>query len=130
MRLVLGSRCYDLDTRALVVGVVDAPGADLVEGAAGGFATAADESELDAALATGACLVRLPARTPSMMRRCAEAGIAVVDEQLFLDVAGEPCPLAAIAAGVVGGARIIRTADVRAARRVADVIAAILEAGK
>jgi hypothetical protein len=130
MRLVLRSRSYDLDTRALVVGVGEAPGADLVEGAPGGFASAADESELDAALATGACLIRLPAPTPSMLRRCAESGVAVVDERLFLDVAGEPCPLPAIAAGVVAGARVIRTTDVRAARRVADVIAAILEADR
>ncbi|HTJ75374.1 MAG TPA: hypothetical protein VL337_08410 [Acidimicrobiales bacterium] len=130
MRLVLGSRSYDLDTRALVIGVDDAPGADLVEGAPGGFATAADDAGFDAALSTGACLIHLTAPTAAQLRRCAEAGIAVVDEQLFLDVAGEPCPLPALAAGVVGGARIIRTADVRAARRVVDVIAAILEAGK
>jgi hypothetical protein len=130
MRLLLGSRSYDLDTRALVIGLEDAPGADLVEGAPEGFATATDESELDAALAAGACLVRLTAPTAAQLRRCEEAGVAVVDERLFLDVAGEPCPLPAVAAGVVSGARIVRTTDVRAARRVADVIAAILEAGK
>src|SRR5436305_8920564 len=129
MRLVLGSRSYDLDTRALVIGVGDGPGADLVEGAVGGFATVTDEPELEAALSTGACLVRLTAPTAAQLRRCAEAGVAVVDERLFLDVAGEPSPLPAVAAGVVSGARIVRTTDVRAARRVADVIAAILEAG-
>lgn len=140
MRLALGSQTYDLDRRALVVGLEDAPGADLVDGAPGGFATAADEAALERALADGACLIRLPVPTPELLERCAAAGASVVipagaaddrmvPETLFLDVADDPCPLAAIVAGVVRGARIVRTRHVQVARRVCDVLAAVWTAG-
>ena len=36
--------------------------------------------------------------------------------------------MAATAAGVIQGARIVRTTDVRGARRVCDVLAAVMEA--
>ena len=146
MRLALGSRSYDLDRRALVVALQDTPGADLVDGAPGGFATASDGAALDRALAAGACLIRLPAPTPALLRRSADAGVSVVvpagtpaapdlppervvPDHLFLDVADDPCPLAAVAAGVVGGARIVRTGHVQVARRICDVLAAVWTAG-
>jgi dihydropteroate synthase len=49
-------------------------------------------------------------------------------DPLLLDVTSEACPAAATAAGVIRGARIVRTGDVRAARRVCDVLAAVMEA--
>ena len=42
--------------------------------------------------------------------------------------AGANATPAAVAAAVVGGCRMVRTADVRTARRVCDVLAAVLEA--
>lgn len=108
---------------------------------------AVDGAELDRALAAGADLLRLPAPTPSMLERCASAGAAVVipddpqgvadaiaaglpvdrivPEALLLDVTHAPCALAATVAGVIRGARIVRTDDVVGARRVCDVLAAI-----
>ena len=47
---------------------------------------------------------------------------------LFVDVTDAECPTAAVAVAVIRGARLVRTADVRGARRVCDVLAAILEA--
>lgn len=47
---------------------------------------------------------------------------------LFVDVTGEDCPTAAVAVAVIRGARLIRTTDVRGARRVCDVLAAVMEA--
>jgi hypothetical protein len=47
---------------------------------------------------------------------------------LFVDVTGAECPTAATAVAVIRGARLIRTADPRGARRVCDVLAAVLEA--
>ena len=41
---------------------------------------------------------------------------------------GRECPMAATAVGVIRGARIVRTDDVRGARRVCDVLAAVMEA--
>ena len=161
MRLTLGSRSYDLTSRALVLGALGAPGdpiaegADMVEPGHPGrwgrvpvCATAGDAPGLERALAAHATLVRLPAPTEASLHRCAEAGVAVlvpsaavtdagaagipadriVDDTLWLDVTGEPCPVAATAVGVIRGARIVRTAQVRAARRICDVLAAVLEA--
>jgi hypothetical protein len=161
MHLALGSRHYDLATRALVLGALGPPdamvrqGADLVEACAG-FGTASvpicavalDEAEIDAAVAAGADIIRLPDPTPASLRRCAAAGVAVivpapavdgayaaglppervVAEPLLLDVTAHDSPVAATAVGVIRGARIVRTADVRGARRICDVLAAILEA--
>lgn len=114
-------------------------------------ATASDEAGVARALAAGACLVHLPQPTPAGLRMCATAGVAVlvppsaaddaavagvlreriVPDSLLLDVTGATCPVAATAVGVIQGARIVRTApaDVRGARRVADVLAAVMEAG-
>ncbi|MDQ3990477.1 MAG: hypothetical protein M3291_15050, partial [Actinomycetota bacterium] len=47
---------------------------------------------------------------------------------LFVDVTQAECPTAAVAVAVIRGARLVRTADVRGARRVCDVLAAVLEA--
>ena len=161
MRLTLGSHRYDLTTRALVMGVLDAPGvlvdqgADLVELAVPDrpvavpvCVPAADEAAVELALAAGASLVHLPWASAEMLVRCAEGGAAVivptaaaddaaaagltpdriVPESRMLDVTGEECPAAATAVGVIRGARIVRTADVRGARRVCDVLAAVMEA--
>ncbi|HEX3623547.1 MAG TPA: hypothetical protein VHT97_14630 [Acidimicrobiales bacterium] len=157
MRLTLGSRSYDLTTRALVLGTgADAAGdgADLVELAGPDAsvpvcAAVTDEASLARAIAAGVALVRLPRPAAAdLYRRCAAAGLAVVvpdadtrtaldaglppDRILagarFLDVTRRPCPLAATVAGVLGGARLVRTDEVGAARRVRDVLAAIQEA--
>jgi|GEM_PF-5667627 hypothetical protein len=138
MRLTAGSRIYDLTARALVVdGRCDPV-----------FASAAEGAALERALAGGAVLVHLPHPTGDMLRRCAEEGVAVVvppeavagaleaglavdrvaADSLLLDVTGAACPMAATAVGVIRGARIVRTDDVRGARRVCDVLAAVLEA--
>ncbi|MDQ4068778.1 MAG: hypothetical protein M3203_04790, partial [Actinomycetota bacterium] len=137
MRMTIGARTYDLATRALVVSD------DLFT-----FAAAGDEAALERALAGGADLVRLAEPTPAMLARCASAGVSVmvppsalataqaaglpsdriVPDTLLLDVTGSECPIAATAVGVVRGARIVRTDDVRGARRICDVLAAVLEA--
>ena len=124
MRLTLGSRTYDLATRALVVGV-----AELSE-------------------EPGPGLVRLPAPTREQLAQCQEAGAAVivppecvdaaraagladdriVPDSLLLDVTGVDCAMAATAVGVIRGARIVVTGDVRGARRICDVLAAVMEA--
>ena len=155
MHLTLGSRRYDLSTRALVLGVAGAgeEGADLVEGAgAGGLpvcVAVADDAGVGRALSAGASLLRMAQPTTAGLRRCASAGAAVVVpagaghrataaglppdrivlDRFLLDVTGSSCPTAATAAGVIRGARIVRTADVRGARRICDVLAAVMEAG-
>lgn len=142
--------------RVTAVGDAVREGADLVEATEIDGETdvpicvaAGDDRAVAAAVAAGAQLVRLSAPTSSAYRTCAAAGVAVmvpdrdiadaaaagvdpdriVPEGLLVDVVGAPCPLAAMVVGVIRGARIVRTADPRAARRVADVLAAVLEAG-
>lgn len=159
MRLALGSRTFDLTTRALVMGIAVSPdhaGSDLVElvdvdeqPAVPVCMVAADDGAVQRALDLGASLVRLTAPSSEAYRLCAAAGVAVmvpeaevgdavaagmdcervVSDGLLLDVARLPCPLAATVVGVLRGARIVRTSDPRAARRVCDVLAAIAEAG-
>jgi hypothetical protein len=154
MHLALGSRRYDLSTRALVLGVAGAgvEGADLVEGAGSGLpvcVAVSDDAGVGRALSAGAALLRMAEPTTAGLQRCAAAGAAVVlpagacdraaaagvppdrivPDRLLLDVTGAACPTAATAAGVIRGARIVRTADVRGARRICDVLAAVLEAG-
>ncbi len=110
--------------------------------------TASDDDLVRRALSAGAALLHLPEPTPSSLAMCAEAGVAVlvpagasadataaglppervVLDTLLLDVTAEDFPVAATAVGVIRGARIVRTADVRGARRVCDVLAAVLEA--
>jgi hypothetical protein len=143
MRLVLGSRQYDLTTRALVLGLSGAPEDGPM------FAVACDEAAVERALADGADLVRLTHPSAGSLKRCAAAGAAVVvpadacsdataaglaaerivPDTLLVEVGAGAGALAATVAGVIGGARIVRTADVRAARRVCDVLAAVWEAG-
>lgn len=91
MLLTIGSRTYDLTTRALVIAAAGVPaeGADLVD----------DDLPLPEAAAP-----------------------------LFVDVTDADCPTAAVAVAVIRGARLVRTADVRGARRVCDVLAAVMEA--
>lgn len=130
MRLTLGPRTYDLTTRSVVVGRGE--GADIVE-----------LSEVP-----GPGLVHLPSPTPDVLEKCAMAGAAVIvprecvdaaraaglspdrviPDTLFLDVTGSDCPVAVTAVGVIRGARIVRTADVRGARRICDVLAAVMKA--
>lgn len=165
MWLALGSRRYDLTSRALVMATMRrataaseavAEGADVVEvHEIDGEAevpicvAARDDAGAAIAVAAGAELVRLAASTPTAYRTCADAGVAVVvpdgataearaagldaerivPEGLIVDVVDAPCPLAAMVVGVIRGGRIVRTTNPRQARRVVDLIAAILEAG-
>ena len=157
MPLRLGGRTYDLTTRALVVAASGTPPdvaqrwADLVEvdsAAVPVFAMVTDDDALERALTGGAVLLRLTDPAPRALERCAAAGAAVmvaperedaaraaglpadriVPEALLLDVTDLEHPLAATAVGVVRGARVVRTADVRGARRICDVLAAVMEA--
>ncbi len=158
MRLTLGSRSYDLTTRSVVIGVggaaaeMVAQGADVIEvdegPAPAPVYTTADEGGLGRALSAGAGLVRLTDPTAGELALCAAAGAAVlvpagaagdaeaagfppdriVRDTLFVDVTAADFPAAATAAGVIRGARIVRTTDVRGSRRVCDVLAAVMEA--
>lgn len=107
-----------------------------------------DDAAVARALRTGASVVRLLAPTAAALKRCATAGVAVivpaewtheasaagvahdliVPDGVLLDVTGHDCPVAATVVGVLLGRRIVRTFDVRGARRVCDVLAAVLEA--
>ena len=109
---------------------------------------ASGEAEVALALAASVALVRLLLPTSVELARCAAAGAAVVVragaeddalavglpperiviDSLVVDVAGLDDPLAATIAGVLAGGRIVRSDDVRGARRVCDVLAAIMEA--
>ena len=111
-------------------------------------ATASDDDRVRRALSAGAALLHLPEQTPSSLAMCAEAGVAVlvpagasagataaglaaeriIPDTLLLDVTAEDFPVVATAVGVIRGGRIVRTADVRGARRVCDVLAAVFEA--
>ncbi len=115
------------------------------------YVTATDEAAVERALAAGAGLIHLPQPTPAGLAMCATAGVAVlvpagltaeaaaagiiaqriVPDSLLLDVTAATCPVAATAVGVIRGARLVRAtaADVRGARRVADVLAAVMGAG-
>jgi len=132
-----------------------ANGADVLETEGTGLAmpvpvcvAASDDASVGRALSAGADLVRLFHPTAGSLSLCAAAGVAVlvprtaageaaaagfppervVVESLLLDVTSDECPVAATAVGVIRGARIVRTADVRGARRICDVLAAVLEA--
>lgn len=120
--------------------------------------TAYDRAGVEVAIAAGARMVRLgDGASASAYRVCAEAGVAVVvatgqgpaaeaagaaadtivvegDDPsgayaVLADVTREACPSAATAAAVVRGARVVRAFDVPGARRVCDVLAAVMEAG-
>ena len=154
MRVTIGPDSYDLTTRALVIGVGGmSEGADLMElddnTAAPApvplYATASDDTALGHALAAGAGLVRLTHASVGSLALCAAAGVSVVvpagvggvigiaadrliDDSLLVDVTTADWPAAATAAGVIRGARLVRTAEARGARRVCDVLAAVMEA--
>ena len=156
MRLTLGSRTYDLRTRALVMAVAGSPreGADIVHLVEPGPAelpvclTTCDDDGVRRALSVGVDLLHLPEPTVSSLALCAEAGAVVlvpsaasaaaaaaglpperiVVDALLLDVTAAELPVVATAVGVIQGARIIRTADGLGARRVCDVLAAVMEA--
>ena len=146
MRLTIGPTTYDLTTRALVIGVGAVDGADLVEMGAGPapvpvYATACDDASVGRALSAGAGLVRLVQPTAAALALCAAAGAAVVvpadagfpadrmvPESLLVDVTAADHPTAATAVAVIRGARLVRTADAKGARRVCDVLAAVMEA--
>ncbi len=109
---------------------------------------AADDASVDRALSGAADLIHLLRPTGRSLELCAAAGVAVmvpgsaaeaasaaglptertVVDSLLLDVTGDDCPVAATAVGIIRGARVVRTADVRGARRICDVLAAVLEA--
>lgn len=113
---------------------------------------------VEGALAAGASLVRLDGIPPgAAYAACAAAGASVVVSAahagtaervgippdrivvvagdpagrypVLVDVTGTPSPTAATAVAVVRGARIVRTGDVRGARRICDVLAAVIGAG-
>lgn len=115
-----------------------------------------DDPALEAGLAAGVPMVRLVTGASSMaFAGCARAGATVVvgaaqtaaaeaagvepdrivvEEgeaggryPVLVDVTRCDCPPAATAVAVVRGARIVRTAEVRGARRVCDVLSAIME---
>ncbi|MDQ4090115.1 MAG: hypothetical protein M3163_07405 [Actinomycetota bacterium] len=148
MRISVGSRTYDLTTRALVV-AAHGPADELVEHGADIVAVPGGSGSVPAyATVPGPGLVRLTAPTADLLKQSAEAGGTVVvpaawvdaaaaaglspdrivPDTLFLDVTTSDCVVAATAVGVVRGARIILTTDVRGARRICDVLAAVLEA--
>lgn len=151
MHLTIGSTSYDLTTRALVIAVGRVTeGADLIELDDGAgpaplpvYAVAPDDAGVGRALSAGAGLVRLTAPNAGALALCAAAGAAVVvpagtgagllpdrvvPDSLLVDVTDHEHPVAATAVGVIQGARLVRTADARGARRVCDVLAAVLEA--
>jgi hypothetical protein len=153
MHLTIGSTSYDLTTRALVIAVGRVTeGADLVELDDGVgpaplpvYAIAADDAGVGRALSAGAGLVRLTAPSAGALALCAAAGATVVvpagtgagaglppdrvvPDSLLVDVTRHQHPVAATAVGVIRGARLVRTAEPRGARRVCDVLAAVLEA--
>lgn len=112
------------------------------------YAPASDEASVHRALSEGADLIHLRRPTTQSLHLCAAAGVAVMVpssaaadaaaaglpterilvESFLLDVTGDDCPVAATAVGVIRGARIVRTTDVGGARRICDVLAAVLEA--
>ncbi len=142
----------------LGVAGVPSDGADLVETAHPDLpvivpdlpviVSVSDEAGVGRALAAGASLVRMTEPTTAGLKRCALAGAAVVvplaavaraaaaglppdrivPDVLLVDVTSDACPTAAAVAGVIRGARIVRTADVRGAQRVCAVLAAVMEA--
>lgn len=130
-----------------------AQGADVIEvddgpAPAPVYTMASDEGSLGRALSAGAGLVRLTDPTAGELALCAAAGAAVVvpaeaagdaeaagfppdrivRDTLLVDVTAAAFPAAATAVGVIRGARIVRTTDVRGTRRVCDVLAAVMEA--
>jgi hypothetical protein len=112
VHLVVGSTTFDVTSRALVIGVLD------------GDATGDGARQL---VAAGADILEVPDQTRRDAVRAA-AGVPVVGpgEVPGATTADEA---AAVAVAIARGARVVRARDVSAARRVADVLAAVIEAG-
>ena len=124
MRLTLGTRTYDLSTRTVVVGtqeLSDVPGPGLVH------LRSPTADQLAGCAAVGAAVI-VPPESVGAARAAGLPPDRIVPDTLLLDVTGSDCPIAATAVGVIKGARIVRTDDVRGARRVCDVLAAVMEA--
>jgi hypothetical protein len=116
---MLGDRRFDITTRAIIVGIVAAHDDAAAEVAAQRLVVEGADALEAPTRGTLARRVDVPVLVsgelpPSTMT--APAGVSL----------GEL--IGTLTAAIVGGARIIRTADVRPARRVADVVAAILAA--
>jgi len=111
VHVVVGSSVFDVSSRALVIGVID-PGLDGEELAAAArvmVRAGADAIEIgDPARAAS-----LPAELDVPVIGPGEVPGAIADDA------------AAVAVALVRGARVVRTVDVRAARRVVDVLAAV-----
>lgn len=135
MHLTLGERTYDVTTRALVVAVVgldglgSAPprpdGADIVELDVPAGTRAVTVANAVAALAKLAGVpVAIATNDPDLRRAAVDAGsVGALGREAV--TANTP---AAVAVAVLNGCRLIRTTDVRGARRVVDVLAAVMEA--
>jgi len=106
--VVIGSTTFDVSIRALVVGLVDAgPGA---------------QDRARSLVVAGADLLEVtdPAAAEAVR---AVVGVPVVVPDAVDGVVAEDA--AALAVAIARGARVVRTHEVRAARRVADVLAAV-----
>ena len=114
MHVVVGSASFDVSSRALVIGVLDPAlaGDDLVAAAHRMVIAGADAIEVDGAGAVECvrAAVDVPVAAPGAV------GSAITDDAATMAVA------------IVGGARLVRTKDIRTARRVADVLAAVIDA--
>lgn len=115
MQVVVGPSTYDVSSRALVIGVIDpalegTAQCDAARTMARSGADAIEVGDQEDVAPVGDA-VDVPVVTPG-----------TVDSVTAEDAA-------AVAVAIVGGARVVRTHDVHAARRVADVLAAVIDAG-
>jgi hypothetical protein len=112
VHVVVGSVAFDVSSRALVIGVLDP--ALTAEGAA----AAAQQMVM-----AGADAIEV-AGAEDAVRAAVDVPVVTAGE-----VNGPMAEdAAAVAVAVVGGARLVRTGDVQAARRVADVLATVIDA--
>ncbi len=112
MHVLVGSTTFDVSSRAVVIGVLD-PGlaADALVATAQEMVVAgADAIEVSGPNESLAAAVDIPVIAPG------DVGTASADDAV------------AVAVTVVRGARLVRTRDVRTARRVVDVLAAVIDA--
>jgi hypothetical protein len=112
VHVVVGSTTFDVSSRALVIGVLDPalPPEDAVATAQQMVLAGADAIETGGAAEPVRTGVAVPVVSPGDVK-CALADDA-----------------AAVAVAIARGARLVRTRDVRTARRVADVLAAVIDA--
>jgi len=111
VHVVVGSSTFDVSSRPLVIGVIAAV---LGDEDVPGTAVAMVRAGADAIEAGG------PARA-AWLRTAVD--VPVIGPGEVPGVIADDA--AAVAVAVVRGARVVRTADVEAARRVADVLAAV-----